>query len=185
MLYLLVSWWNDVISVVSVSSSSETRHFKKWILSSFQILWDSACRHFSKAQLKYNIAWTVAGFSWFCQPHLLIKAGVMGNSIWFNKQIAEYLLSINCLQGLVDRWLSCVRLFVTPWTVFHQAPLSMGFPRQEYWRRLPFPSPGDLPDPGIETTSPALQADSLPLSHQGSPSTRPWATYQADHKARR
>ena len=50
----------------------------------------------------------------------------------------------------------------TPWTVTHQAPLSMGFSRQECWSRLPFPSPGDVPDPGIELGSPALQADSLP-----------------------
>ena len=50
-----------------------------------------------------------------------------------------------------------------------QAPLSMGFPRQEYWCGLPFPSPGDLPDLGIESMSPALQVDSLPLSHLGSP----------------
>ena len=52
--------------------------------------------------------------------------------------------------------LSRVRLFETPWVVAHQTPLSMGFPRQEYWIGLPFPSPGDLPDPGIETESPAL-----------------------------
>ena len=52
-------------------------------------------------------------------------------------------------------------LFATPWTVAHQAPLSMGFSRQEYWSGLPFPSPGDLPDPGIEPRSPALQADPL------------------------
>ena len=57
--------------------------------------------------------------------------------------------------------LSHVRLFVTPWTVAQQAPLSMGFSRQEYWSGLPFPSPGDLPDPGIEPRSPALQADAL------------------------
>ena len=59
----------------------------------------------------------------------------------------------------------------TPWTVARQAPRSMGFPRQEYWSRLPFPSPGDLPDPGIEHTSPVspeLQADALLLSHRGS-----------------
>ena len=49
----------------------------------------------------------------------------------------------------------------------HQAPLSLGFPRQEHWRRLPFPPPGDLPDPGIETTSLALEADAF-LKHQGS-----------------
>ena len=50
--------------------------------------------------------------------------------------------------------------FGTPWTVAHLASLSMGFPRQEYWSGLPFPSPGDLPDPRIEPVSPALQADS-------------------------
>ena len=57
----------------------------------------------------------------------------------------------------------------TSWIVARQAPLSMGFSLQEYWSGLPFPPPGDLPDPGIEPGSPALQADSLPLSHQGSP----------------
>ena len=50
---------------------------------------------------------------------------------------------------------------MTPWTVTHQAPLSMEFSRQEYWSGLPFPFSGDLPDPGIEPRSPALQADSL------------------------
>ena len=49
--------------------------------------------------------------------------------------------------------LSCVGLFVTPWTVALQVPLSMGFPRQEYWSGVPFPPPGDLPDPGIEPMS--------------------------------
>ena len=58
---------------------------------------------------------------------------------------------------------------VTPWSVAHQASLSMGFPRQEYWSGLVFPSPGDLPHPGIKPTSPAWQADSLPLSHLGIP----------------
>ena len=67
--------------------------------------------------------------------------------------------------------LSCVRLFVTPWTVAHQAPLSMGFSRQEYWSRLPFPSPGDLPDPGIEPRSPALEADALTSEPPGKPMT--------------
>ena len=62
---------------------------------------------------------------------------------------------------------SHVRLFVTPWTVAQQAPLSLGFSRQEYWSGLPCPPPGDLPDRGMEPTSPALQVDSLPLSHWG------------------
>ena len=57
--------------------------------------------------------------------------------------------------------LSHVRLFATPWIVAYQAPQSMGFSRQEYWRGLPFPSPGDLPDPEMEPRSPTLQADTL------------------------
>ena len=55
--------------------------------------------------------------------------------------------------------------FVIPWTVACQAPLSMGFPRQEYWSVLLFPSLGDLPNPRMEPMSPALQTDSLPLSY--------------------
>ena len=54
--------------------------------------------------------------------------------------------------------LSCIRLFATPWTVALQAPLSVGFSRQENWSGLPFPSPGDLHNPGIKPGSPALQA---------------------------
>ena len=57
--------------------------------------------------------------------------------------------------------LSRVWLFATPWTVAYQAPLSMGFSRQEHWSGLPFPSPGDLPDPGIKLGSPAFQIDAL------------------------
>ena len=52
--------------------------------------------------------------------------------------------------------LSRVRLFATPWTVAYQAPPSMGFSRQEYWSGVPLPSPGDLPNPGIEPRSPAM-----------------------------
>ena len=58
--------------------------------------------------------------------------------------------------------LSHVQLFATPWIVAYQAPPSMGFSRQEHWSELPFPSPGDLPNPGIQPGSPALQADALP-----------------------
>ena len=67
---------------------------------------------------------------------------------------------------------SHVRLFLTLWTVAHQAPLSMGFSRQEYWSGLPCPPPGDLPDPGIELMclmSPALAAV-LPVVPPGKPS---------------
>ena len=65
--------------------------------------------------------------------------------------------------------LSRVRLFVTPWTVAYQAPPSTVFSKQECWSGLPFPSPGDLPDPGIEPGSPALQADALPSEPPGKP----------------
>ena len=59
--------------------------------------------------------------------------------------------------------------FVTPWTIARQAPLSMGFPRQEYWSGLPFASPGNLLHPGIESVFPILQLVSLSLSYQGNP----------------
>ena len=67
--------------------------------------------------------------------------------------------------SIVTLMLSCAQLFTTPWTVAHQAPLSVGFSRQEYWDGLPCPPPEDLCNPGIEhksPVSPALQADSLP-----------------------
>ena len=63
--------------------------------------------------------------------------------------------TVNALKVKVKS-LSRVQLFATPWTVAYQASLSMGFSRQEYWSGVPFPSPGDLPDPGIEPRSPAL-----------------------------
>ena len=69
--------------------------------------------------------------------------------------------------------LSRVRLFATPWTVAYQASLSMGFSRQEYWSGLPFPSPGDLPDSGIEPRSLAVEADALTSEPPGKPKSFP------------
>ena len=63
--------------------------------------------------------------------------------------------------------LSHVQLFGTPWTVAYQAPPSMRFSRQEHWSGLPLPSPGDLPNPGIESGSPIVQADALPSKPPG------------------
>ena len=65
--------------------------------------------------------------------------------------------------------LSHVHLFVTPWTTACQASWSMGFSRQENWSGLPFPTPGDLPNPGVELRSPVLRVDSLPAEPQGKP----------------
>ena len=76
--------------------------------------------------------------------------------------------------------LSRVRLFVTPWTVAHQAPPSMEFSRQEYWSGLPFPYPGDLPDLGMEPWSPALQADALPSEPPGNPEMIGLTVFTAD-----
>ena len=68
-----------------------------------------------------------------------------------------------------NRAMNNVQLFATPWTVAYQAPPSMGFSRQVCWSGLPFPSPGDLPNPGIEPGSPALQADALLSEPPGKP----------------
>ena len=90
----------------------------------------------------------------------------------FKHFLREKQLVHACLHPCVLSPFSHAWLFVTLWTVARQTPLSMGFSRQEYWNGLPFPPPGDLPEPGIELMSPvssALQADSLQLSHQRSP----------------
>ena len=72
--------------------------------------------------------------------------------------------------------LSHVWLFATPWTVAHQVPLSMEISRQEYWSGLPFPFPGDLPNPEIKPRSPTLQADSLPSEPPGKPPIEYYST---------
>ena len=74
-----------------------------------------------------------------------------------------------CVCVCVCELLSRVRLFATQWTAAHQAPPSMGFSKQEHWSGLSFPSPADLPGPGIEPGSPTLQADSLPSESPGKP----------------
>ena len=85
---------------------------------------------------------------------------------WLNFKVWKLL----CERGKVKvKSLSCARLFVTPWTIAHQAPPSMRFSGQEYWSGLAFPSSRDLPDPGIEHRSPALQADALTSEPPGKP----------------
>ena len=77
-----------------------------------------------------------------------------------NVTFPEQSLAITCMHDACYVAQSCTTL-VTPWTVTSQALLSMGFPRQKYWSGLPFPPPGDLPNPGTEPKSPTLQADTL------------------------
>ena len=81
----------------------------------------------------------------------------------------EYCNAWKGLDWRLLKSLSHVRLFATPWTVAFQAPQSMRFSRQEYWSGLPFPSPGDLPDPGTKPRSPELQADALTYEPPGKP----------------
>ena len=81
--------------------------------------------------------------------------------------VYSFLYVTHTSMKLKVKLLSRVQLFVTLWTIAHQTPPSMGFSRQERWSGLPFPSPGDLPDPGIEPRSPALQADALPSEPPG------------------
>ena len=90
---------------------------------------------------------------------------IMKNIRKETQKSACYIILCTCAQSL-----NSVRLFVTPWTIACQASLSMGFSRQEYWSGEPFSSPGDLPNPGIEPESPALQADTLPSQPPGKPS---------------
>ena len=78
---------------------------------------------------------------------------------------------------------SRVRHFATPWTVAHQAPPSMGFSRPEYWSGLPFPSPGDLPNPGIEPRSPSFQAEALTSGSPGKPHPLGWARNSRSKRA--
>ena len=91
---------------------------------------------------------------WNLQCHLLEERGV-GDQVQLQQKVKS---------------LSRVRLFATPWTVAYQPPPSMWFSRQEYWGGLPFPSPGDLPDPGIEPGCPAFQVDALTSEPRGKPS---------------
>ena len=94
---------------------------------------------------------------------MLIGPTTMGNSM----KIRQKIKNRPTMKWSEVTLLSCARLFATPWTVVYKAPLSMEFSRQECWSGLPFPSPGDLPDPGIEPRSPALRADTLPSEPPG------------------
>ena len=121
-----------------------------------------------------RITWAWEGrqkSSWMEKPWRVRKGAT--ETVWGGGGKTCESMKTDCWAGLGISWwaipqntlhvksLSCVQLFSTPWTVAHQAPPSMEFSRQEYWSGLPFPSPGDLPDPGIEPGAPALQADAL------------------------
>ena len=107
---------------------------------------------------------------------LLCSLPIVVASLVVKHGLYECGLQLCCHISICKLLRVCAQLSETPWTVAHQVPLFMEFPRQEYWSGLPFPSPGDLPDAGIKPPYPALQADSLPSEPQGEPSgcgTRP------------
>ena len=118
-------------------------------------------------------------------PNIIWKLYFISKHVWgtqniawlqaFDKYPCVYIYICVCVYIYIHmKWsevksLSRVWLFATLWTVAHQAPLSMGFSRHGYWSGLPFPSPGDRPNPGIEPRSPTLQADTLTSEPPGKP----------------
>ena len=124
--------------------------------------------------------------NWF-SPRWPRNTGFISPNIATEHRLDELHFFVNIIHTLVltdteqeDKWvkwvksLSRVRLFATPWTVAHQAPPSMGFSRQEHWSGLPFPSSGDLPNPGIKPWSATLQANSLQSELPGKPQFHMW-----------
>ena len=117
----------------------------------------------------------LAPWLWLPSPCLFVSSSFY---VHLCVQISPFIRTLDILD-YKRKLLSHVQLFVTPWTVACQAPLSMGFSRQEYWSGLPCPPPGDLPDPEVEPTSPAWQADIVP---PGKPYGKRWEIYNSLEK---
>ena len=138
-LYIHSSGW-----ITPGASSWESQdHF--FLCFSCSLIYLSLCHRVAFLQICQNLLHPKALLAWFLS-------------------LKPFLDSVICTLSR-----SVVSNAVTSWTVAHQAPLFMGFSRQEYWSGLPFPSPGDLPDPGIEPGSPSLQTDSLLSEPPGKP----------------
>ena len=106
---------------------------------------------------------------WFPTWSIFINVLLLSQKVlWCSRCWAPSFIYIHEIRllSLEVKSLSRVLLIMTPWTATYQAPPSMGFSRQEYWSGVPLPSPGDLPDPGIEPRSPTLQTDTLPSEPQ-------------------
>ena len=132
------------------------RHGQSWtsFLKKINYIWKyPKCFHKGIFRMSHTICW-----------HLLILVSLLFHNalrFLYTNTYRPTPLHIWHLKWKTVKSLSHVQLFATPWTVAYQAPRSMGFTRHEYWSGLPFPSPVHLPNPGIETGSPALQADAL------------------------
>ena len=139
----------DTVKGFGIVNKAEVDVFLELLL----FWWSNGCWQF---ELWFLCVFQIHLNFWKFTVHILLKPGL--------ENFEHYFASV-WVKSLSRVW-----LFVTPWTVAHQAPPSMEFSRQEYWSGLLFPSPGGLPDPGIKPRSSALQADDL-ASHQGSPAS--------------
>jgi len=139
-----------------------------------------------KAQFKFLISWIFLPCSIIVEINTSYMYSLLTSWVVWNVT-ASFLLALPPPGSMEAIWKLCVFVcvcvlvlshsvmfdsFLTPWTVAHQAPLSMGFPRQEYWSWLPFPSTGDLPDPGIKPTSSALTGGLFTTEPPGKPNLR-------------
>ena len=122
--------------------------------------------HSSKASILWHSAFFTVQLS---HPYMTTGKTIALTRWTFVGKVMSLLLNMLSRPWSEVKLLSHVRLFATPWTAAYQAPPSMGFSRQEYWSALPFPSPGDLLDPGVEPGSPSFQADALTSEPPGKP----------------
>ena len=158
-----------------LSITRENINFLQGILSLFFVLSQSSPCAFLALLQHFHLYSALGSFAfmslllwWILRP---LKAETVSSSYdlsqclakCFTKKESESEVAQSCLT--LCNPMDCA----TPWTVACQAPPSVGFSRQEYWGELPFPFPGDLPDPGIEPRSPTLQGDSLPSEPPGNP----------------
>ena len=131
----------------------------------FQICWHIECSTFTVSSFEiWNSSTGIPSPPLALFVAMLSKAHLTSHS---RLSGSRWVIIPSWLVKVKVKLLSRVQPFATPWTVAYQAPPSMGFSRQECWSGLPFPSPGDLPNPGIEPGSPALQADALPSEPPG------------------
>ena len=158
-----IPWTEEPGRLQSMKSQSWTR------MSDFPLLWVKV------SIISINEPLLVPDWSkWKCQDTSSFHVHELK---WATYKFIELLDSLlidwqMCHNVNNSNYIVCASSMETPWTVAHQAPLSMEFSRQEYWSGQSFPFPGDLPDPGFEPRSPALQADSLPSEPPG----KPWLT---------
>ena len=148
-------------------------------ISQIKLTWHPECLHFLLiiAETVYHLHWMLSQLN----IHLVYpKNKQMGSVTVASFRNFNFRMPFLFLASLLCCYLVTTSfcLFCNLWTVAHQTSLSIGLPRQEYWSGLPFPYPGNLPNPGIKPTCLALQADSLPLSYLGSPTSEFfWASH--------